>query len=222
MLLTGAILALVFAPVMSGPVMIPLAYSSSLDRPLAADDHTGFVSIKGRELIAPDGSVLRLKGINLGGWLVPEGYMFEFNKAGAPRQIQDMLKELIGPEANAAFWRRWYRSFIGRDDIRYIHSIGMNVIRVPFDYRFFSPEDYPETSVTLGFELLDSSIDWSREAGLYVILDMHAAPCGQNGLNIDNSYGYPRLFEDRPACPDVAIWRGIADTMQMSAATSRL
>jgi hypothetical protein len=172
----------------------------------------GFVTVRGRELVDPDGRPLDLKGINLGGWLVPEGYMFGFTKAGSPRQIQTMIKELVGTEANNAFWDRWYRSFVDRDDIRYIRSTGMNVIRVPFDYRFFTPEDHPETWVDTGFELLDRVVHWSAEAGLYVILDMHAAPCGQNGTNIDNSYGYPHLFEDA-ACRTraTAVWRHIAE-----------
>jgi hypothetical protein len=177
-----------------------------------SDEHAGFVTVRGRELVAPDGEALNLKGINLGGWLVPEGYMFGFTKTGSPRQIQTMIKELIGTEANTAFWRLWYRSFIDRNDIRYIRSIGMNVIRVPFDYRLFTPEDYPDTWIDGGFELLDRVVEWSAENGLYVILDMHAAPCGQNGNNIDNSYGYPHLYEDA-ACRAraAAVWRRIAE-----------
>jgi hypothetical protein len=173
--------------------------------------HGGFAVVRGREIVAPDGHPLRLKGINLGGWLVPEGYMFEFGNAGSPRQIQEMLKELVGTEANASFWRRWQESFITRDDIGYIRRAGMNVIRVPFDYRLFTPEDYPGLWVGTGFALLDRVIHWSGEAGLYVILDMHAAPCGQSGTNTDNSYGYPHLYDDA-ACRSrtAAVWRRIA------------
>jgi hypothetical protein len=68
--------------------------------------------------------------------------MFGFSKATAPSQIQQTFKELVGKEANNAFWRRWYgslgvgelskdaTSLITRDDIRYIRSTGMNIIRV--------------------------------------------------------------------------------------------
>ena len=38
-------------------------------------------------LVAPDGSTLHIKGISLGNWLMPEGYMFKFEVAKAPRQI---------------------------------------------------------------------------------------------------------------------------------------
>src|SRR4029077_631472 len=173
--------------------------------------HAGFVTARGQKLIAPNRSSLLLKGINLGNWLVPEGYMFAFSKARAPWQIQQIIKELVGTEANNAFWQQWHSSFITRDDIRYIRSTGLNMVRVPFDYRLFTPEDYPGTWTKLGFDLLDKVVEWSAKAGLYVLLDMHAAPCGQTGAHIDNSYGYPGLYDD-PACRSrtAEIWRRIA------------
>ena len=172
---------------------------------------TGFVTVRGHDLLGPDGKPLLLRGINLGNWLLPEGYMFYFSKAASPRQIQQVLKELIGTEASNAFWRRWHDTFITRADIRYIRSIGMNVVRVPFDYRLLTPEDHPGVWLESGFELLDRIVRWSGEEGLFVILDMHAAPCGQTGANIDNSYGYPHLFAD-PACRarTAEVWRRIA------------
>ena len=52
----------------------------------------GFVTIRGHELIGPDGKVLHPRGINLGGWLVPEGYMFGFSRAIAPWQDSASLQ----------------------------------------------------------------------------------------------------------------------------------
>ena len=127
----------------TGVFAIALCVFPATARPARFSRHDGFVTIQGHQLIAPDGKVLRLKGINLGGWLLPEGYMFGFSKATAPWQIQQTFKELVGTEANNDFWRRWYHSFITRDDIRYIRSTGMNVVRIPFDYRLFTPEEYP-------------------------------------------------------------------------------
>ncbi len=154
-------------------------------RSAGAVDRNGFVTARDHELIGPDGKVLHPRGINLGGWLVPEGYMLGFSKAIAPWQIRQVFKELVGTEADNAFWRRWYHSFITRDDIRYIRATGMNIVRVPFDYRLFTPEEYPGTWIGTGFELLDRVVEWSGEAGLFVLLDMHAAPCGHNpGISI--------------------------------------
>ena len=62
-----------------------------------------------------------------------------------------------------------------------------------------------------GFARIDSVVGWCRETGLYLILDMHDAPGGQTGDNIDDSYGYPWLFE-REASQQLFcnIWKKIA------------
>jgi endoglucanase len=91
-------------------------------------------------------------------------------------------------------------------------AIGVNSIRVPFHYRFFTHEDFlGDNSDQRGFALLDRLIGWCRQEGLYVLLDMHCAPGGQTGDNIDDSWGYPFLFKCK-AFQDktVAIWSRIA------------
>lgn len=40
-----------------------------------------FVGTKGEEIVLPDGTPILLRGINLGNWLVSEGYMFKFDSA---------------------------------------------------------------------------------------------------------------------------------------------
>ncbi|MGY2051407.1 glycoside hydrolase family 5 protein [Methylobacterium sp. JK268] len=176
--------------------------------PAAAD---GFVSTRGTQIVGPDGTPLQLRGINLGNWLVPEGYLFGFREATAPWQIRQVFKELVGTEADNAFWQRWRDDFVTRDDLRAIRAAGLNLIRVPFDYRLFTPEEEPGTWIDTGFRLLDRLVAWSAAEGLSVLLDMHAAPCGQTGHNIDDSYGFPHLFAD-PACRRrmAEVWQRIA------------
>lgn len=62
-----------------------------------------------------------------------------------------------------------------------------------------------------GFARIDSVVNWCRDNRLYLILDMHDAPGGQTGDNIDDSYGYPWLFESETSrrlfCE---IWKRIA------------
>jgi hypothetical protein len=41
---------------------------------------TQFVTVKGRQIVGPDGQPLLLKGIGIGNWLLPEGYMFGFSR----------------------------------------------------------------------------------------------------------------------------------------------
>src|SRR5882757_5302125 len=78
------------------------------------------VRIEGKTFIAPDGGTLRVKGINLGNWLMPEGYMFKFEVAKSPRQIYGAFDRLLGPERAQAFWRQFRDTYITREDIRFI------------------------------------------------------------------------------------------------------
>ena len=88
----------------------------------------------------------------------------------------------------------------------------MNSIRIPFNYRLFTSEYYMGSGdPARGFIYLDRVISWCKKEKLYVILDMHCAPGGQTGDNIDDGYGYPFLFEnekDQAEC--ASIWNRIA------------
>ena len=107
----------------------------------------------------------------------------------SPREIEALVLELLGPEASAAFWQKYRDNYITREDIAFLHRAGFNAIRVPLHYRLFESDDAE------GFKLLDRLIVWSRAEGLYLILDLHAAPGGKTGTNIDDSPGYPWLYQ---------------------------
>ena len=171
-----------------------------------------FLFTRGKEIIGTDGKPFYMKGTNLGNWLVPEGYMFKFRQATSPRLIQETLYELVGPGKANIFWKKYLDSYITRDDIHYMRSIGMNSIRIPFHYKLFTDEDYlGGRGAARGFALMDRVIGWCRQEGLYVILDMHCAPGGQTGDNIDDSWGTPFLFEN-PVNTQLTIntWKLIA------------
>jgi aryl-phospho-beta-D-glucosidase BglC (GH1 family) len=172
---------------------------------------TSFVRVSGRNIVAPDGMPILLRGINLGNWLVPEGYMFKFTHTNSPKRINETFLQLLGPEETKKFWKQYRDAYITKEDILFIKKSGLNSIRVPFNYRLFVSEDHGTRFDGPGFEMLDRVIGWSREAGLYVVLDMHCAPGGQTGDNIDDSEGYPFLFESAEAQQlTVDLWKEIA------------
>ncbi|WP_231477628.1 glycoside hydrolase family 5 protein [Prevotella sp. HUN102] len=154
-----------------------------------------FVTIDGVNLIQPNGKKLFIKGTNLGNWVNPEGYMFGFQKTNSYWMIDQMLAQLVGPDETAAFWKEFKQNYITRKDIEFIAAAGANTIRLPFNYKSFTDEDYMGINSNQdGFALVDSVVTWCRDNHLYLILDMHDCPGGQTGDNIDNSYGYPWLF----------------------------
>ena len=173
---------------------------------------TKFFKVDGQNIIAPNSEHFKIKGTNLGNWLNPEGYMFMFDNTSSYRLIDQALKELVGPDKTNTFWHQFQDGYITQNDIRYIRKTGMNSIRIPFHYKLFTNEDYMGfNDSNRGFELLDKVIRWCKSENLYVILDMHDAPGGQTGDNIDDSYGYPWLFENENSqALFSSIWRRIA------------
>ena len=172
-----------------------------------------FLGIKNQHVITPDGKPFLIQGINLGNWLNPEGYMFLFKDVSSYRLIDQAFREMVGSDFTDQFWKAFKDNYITREDIAYIKQTGMNSIRLPFHYKSFTDEDYLGLKSNQdGFARIDSVIKWCKEEGLYVILDMHDAPGGQTGDNIDDSYGYPWLFESEESqqlfCE---IWKKIAN-----------
>ena len=165
-----------------------------------------YVHTQGKEIVDGSGKPFLIHATNLGNWFLPEGYMWLFDGGPqAPREIEDLVTELLGPDKAADFWREYRENYITRQDIHLIHEAGFNAIRVPLHYKYFETDDAE------GFRLLDRVVEWSREEGLYVILDLHAAPGGQTGANIDDSYGYPWLFDSpKEQAHLVAIWQRLA------------
>jgi aryl-phospho-beta-D-glucosidase BglC (GH1 family) len=170
-----------------------------------------FVTTKGKNFSSPDGKLLLLKGTNLGNWLLPEGYMFKFKTANSPRLINEVISELVGEDEARRFWKAFHENYITRDDINFIKKSGFNSVRVPFSYRLFVSDGDPQRLEGAGYALMDQVVKWCKEEGLYVILDMHGAPGGQTGDNIDDSWGYPFLFESSDSQDLTAkIWRKLA------------
>ena len=167
---------------------------------------------KGSEIISPDGKPFLIRGTNLGNWLVPEGYMFKLQSVNSPRLIDQAFTELVGPSEMKDFWTRFQDNYISSSDIQYLKGIGTNSIRVPFNYRLFTNEDYlGRNDSTRGFQLLDRLVNWCRKEKLYIILDMHCAPGGQTGDNIDDGDGYPFLFDsEENQQQTIRIWKKIA------------
>jgi endoglucanase len=176
-----------------------------------AQTRSKFVSVRGREFVLPDGKPVLLKGINLGNWLLPEGYMFDFKKANSAQMIYAVFNQLVGEAESRKFWQRFQASYITREDIAFIKKAGFNSVRVPFSYRLFVSESDPQKLEGVGYELLDRVVDWCRQENLYVVFDMHAAPGGQTGDNIDDSAGYPFLFESAEDQElTIRIWQKLA------------
>jgi len=197
----GALGALVFAAGLAGA-----------GQPAAAAP-TGYIHAEGKQLVDANGDRFAIKGINLGNWLVPEGYMFKFTRARAPGEIASVIETLVGSQQASRFWTQFRDQYITDQDIRFIKAAGFNTVRVPLHWRLFveTSDGGPHRFEGPGWRLLDRLVEWCRDSGLRVIVDLHAAPGGQTGVNHDDGPGYPLMFyvpRDRQVT--VALWRELA------------
>lgn len=153
-----------------------------------------FIHAQGKCIVDGQGNELLLRGIGLGGWLLPEGYMWKFPAEGdRPRRIEAYFTKVLGADKANAFWQDYHHNFITLADIQAIKSEGFNSIRIPLHGRFLLTVDNENNQAN--WELLDQVIAWCEAEKLYVILDLHGAPGGQTGSNIDDSdHDQPELF----------------------------
>lgn len=171
----------------------------------------GYLHTEGTKIIDSDGEEVLLRGFGLGGWLVPEGYMLKIPGYGSPTTIRNRIVDLIGKQGAEEFYAIYRENYVTKQDIDTIASWGVNSIRLPMHYRLLSPEIgvYEDE----GFAFIDSLLAWCKSNELYLILDMHCAPGGQNSDNISDSpeNGGAELWT-QPENQEhlVTLWREIA------------
>ncbi len=157
-----------------------------------------FLRTNGQDIVDGNGNKIMLRGVGLGNWLLPEGYMWKFGKEGdRPRKIEKIVSDLIGAEKAAEFWQQFRKYYITEADIARIAELGFNSVRPALNARLFLSEGDNAQFIEESFVLIDSLVSWCEKHNLYVIIDMHGAPGGQTGANIDDSPAdEPELFMD--------------------------
>ncbi|HEY9509675.1 MAG TPA: cellulase family glycosylhydrolase [Verrucomicrobiae bacterium] len=179
----------------------------------AANAPLTFLHARGQDIVNEQGDPILLRGVGLGNWMLPEGYMWKFgNRADRPRRIEKLVSDLIGENDAKHFWAEYRKSYIAEPDIQRIAALGYNSVRPALNSRLFLTETDPPRELEEGIELLDNLVRWCKANNVYVIIDMHGAPGGQTGQNIDDSANdLPELFMN-PKHQDqlVALWEKIA------------
>ncbi|KAJ6006972.1 hypothetical protein N7522_005323 [Penicillium canescens] len=128
----------------------------------------------------------KVRGVNLGGWLVLEPWITPslFDSAGDGAVDEWTLCATLGSELCRAVLEQHWSTFITAQEFNQIAGAGMNHVRVPVGYWALQHLD-GDPYINGQLKYLDKAIVWARSAGLKVIVDLHGAPGSQNGF--DNS-----------------------------------
>jgi hypothetical protein len=142
---------------------------------------TPFVHADGTLIRDEQNRPLHLRGVNLGGWLSWEGWIFG---GGFESQttILGRLGSLVGPETAGAFRDAVHARFIAEPDIARIAAMGFNVVRVPLNCRLLEDDARPDAYKEAGWQVLDRLLGWCEAHRVYAVLDLHSAPGGQSKL----------------------------------------
>lgn len=153
-------------------------------------------------------ALTKLRGVNLGGWLVLEKWMTPSLFKGLAAVDETSFCVELGAKA-APILRKHWDSFITHQDFEWLASIGINAVRIPLGHWLFGA-GYPyhssygansEPYVSGGLDILDRAFNWAEYFGLNILLDLHAAPGCQNGF-------------DNGGIKDVCEWHTKADYIE--------
>ncbi|EKM51309.1 glycoside hydrolase family 5 protein [Phanerochaete carnosa HHB-10118-sp] len=137
-----------------------------------------YLQVSGTKIVDKDGKEVILRGAGLGGWMNMENFISGY--PGCEYQIRAALADVVGQDKSEFFFDKFLEYFFTDADAAFFSSLGLNCIRLPFNYRHFEDDMNPRVLKPEGFKHLDRVIDICAKHGIYTILDLHTAPGGQN------------------------------------------
>jgi endoglucanase len=169
------------------------------------------------------GAPVSLRCVNLSPWLDPEPYLLvkAFRALEtSPSELKQRLAQLVGPDEAQSFWQQWEDAFVTEEDFKRLAKAGFTCVRLPINYKDIL------NGVETGKGALDESrlfpvdqaVAWGEKYDIYVMIDLHVAPGGQNTAptvaDVPSNDQRARLWEGSMARQNqeltIALWRALA------------
>ena len=122
---------------------------------------------------------MKVKGVNLGNWLVLEKWMSPALFAGTTAEDEYYLPRQLSKEVYEARIKIHRSEYITERDFVTIKSMGMEAVRIPVPYFIFGDRE-PFIGC---IEELDKAFNWAEKYGLTILIDLHTVPFSQNGFD---------------------------------------
>ncbi len=116
------------------------------------------LKVKGRFITGQNGKKVFLRGVNLGGWLMMEGYFLHGHNFGE-HIFKKEFSRRNSPAELKNFTQSYRQNFITEQDIQRIKKMGANCLRLPFNYRLLANDR--------AWNYLDQAIRWCHKAEVY-------------------------------------------------------
>jgi endoglucanase len=166
--------------------------------------HYAFLNVEQNKIKNQAGEEVALHGVGLGGWMNMENFITGFPaNENAFRQV---VYRALGKEKANYLFDRYLDYFFTVEDARFIRSLGLNLVRLPFNYRHFEDDLNPMVIREVGLEHLDRVIKICAENEIYTILDLHAAPGYQNQDWHSDNPSQQAFFWQHKHFQDRAVW----------------
>lgn len=147
-----------------------------------------------------------LHGVNLGGWLMMEGYILHGRNI-AEKTFKAEFKKRYSQKGLNEFTELYRNNFIQESDFKNISSLGFNCVRLPFNYRLIEDKNV--------IDILKNTVKLCEKYNIYCILDMHAGPGCQNEDWHADSDGKSELWTDKKYQEKFfKLWEILADTFK--------
>jgi aryl-phospho-beta-D-glucosidase BglC (GH1 family) len=163
-----------------------------------------FLKVNQNQIQDQAGGVVTLHGVGLGGWMNMENFITGFPaNENAFRQV---VFRALGKEKADFLFDRYLEYFFSDEDAEFIRSMGLNLVRLPFNYRHFEDDMNPMVILEAGLRHLDRVIKICANHEIYTILDLHAAAGYQNQDWHSDNPSQQAFFWQHKHFQDRAIW----------------
>ena len=125
----------------------------------------------------------KIRGVNLGEWLVLERWMDQDVFRGTESRDEDNLCRVLSEEEKLKRFKEHRDTFITEEDIVFIKKCGLDSIRLPIPHFLFGDNPHFCYPYVKCIDYVDKLFSWADKYGLTVLLDLHTAPDSQNGYD---------------------------------------
>jgi endoglucanase len=170
-----------------------------------------WLRVSGDKIINQKGDTVYLRGFGLGGMLHMENFIDGY--PANEEAMREGLLNVLGEKKYQLYFDTFLKNYFTEPDAAYIQSLGLNLVRIPINYRLFEDDMDPGVIKQEAFTYLDSVIGICARHKIYTIIDMHAFPGAQNQhWHSDNpthvaSFWLHKEFQDRA----LHLWEVIAE-----------